>query len=240
MSAAGVASPGTGVQKPAVRPLWQVRLASSWLPLLTLAFILLGALFRVNNSTSLVAPIAWWIGLVIVGAPVVANTIGEVSSGRFAVDLVASLAILLALILWEPLAGLVIVLMQTGGEALERYAGRKASDAVRELEEAAPRIAHRITGSEIVDAAAEDVSVGDLLLIRPGELIPCDGIVISGRSHVDVAKARFEWRLWRPRAKASMPGLSSSSDRPRPARHPSSASPISTACGSLHSPSLSA
>ena len=192
MSAAGVASPGTGVQKPAVRPLWQVRLASSWLPLLTLAFILLGALFRVNNSTSLVAPIAWWIGLVIVGAPVVANTIGEVSSGRFAVDLVASLAILLALILWEPLAGLVIVLMQTGGEALERYAGRKASDAVRELEEAAPRIAHRITGSEIVDAAAEDVSVGDLLLIRPGELIPCDGIVISGRSHVDVAKLTGE------------------------------------------------
>ena len=192
MSVAGVASPGTGMQKSAVRPLWQVRLASSWLPLLTLAFILVGAFFRVNNSTSLVAPLAWWIGLVIVGAPVVANTIGEVSSGRFAVDLVASLAILLALMLVEPLAGLVIVLMQTGGEALERYAGRKASDAVRELEEAAPRIAHRITGNEIVDAAAEDVSVGDLLLIRPGELIPCDGMVISGRSHVDVAKLTGE------------------------------------------------
>lgn len=192
MSAAMVVIPGIDVQARAPRHRWAVRLASGWLPLLTISFILLGAVFRVNDSTSVIPQVVWWIGLVIVGAPVLANTINEVSSGRFAVDLVASLAILLALILVEPLAGLVIVLMQTGGEALERYAGRKASDAVRELEEAAPRVAHRITGVQIADVSAEDVRVGDLLLIRPGELIPCDGIVVSGRSHVDVAKITGE------------------------------------------------
>ena len=49
------------------------------------------------------------------------------------------LAILTAALLATPLPGLIVVLMQTGGEALERYAEGRASEAVRELEEAAPR-----------------------------------------------------------------------------------------------------
>jgi heavy metal translocating P-type ATPase len=134
----------------------------------------------------------WWIGLAIVGAPLVIQTLREVASGRFAVDLVATLAILLALVLWQPLAGLVIVLMQSGGEALERYAERKATDAVRALEEAAPRIAHRISAGSVEEIEAEEIRVGDLLLIRSGELIPCDSIVITGRSHIDVARLTGE------------------------------------------------
>jgi heavy metal translocating P-type ATPase len=116
----------------------------------------------------------------------------EVASGRFAVDLVATLAIVLALVLWQPLAGLVIVIMQSGGEALERYAERKATDAVRALEDAAPRLAHRIADKSVQDVEAGDIQVGDLLLVRPGELIPCDGVVISGRTHIDVAKLTGE------------------------------------------------
>lgn len=138
------------------------------------------------------AEVAWWLGLLIVGSPLVIQTLREVASGRFAVDLVATLAILFALVLWQPLAGLVIVLMQSGGEALERYAERKATDAVRALEDAAPRIAHRISGSSVEDVEAGEIRVGDLLLIRPGELVPCDCIVITGRSHLDVAKLTGE------------------------------------------------
>jgi heavy metal translocating P-type ATPase len=151
-----------------------------------------GALILVGDAGPAAAEVAWWLGLVIVGIPLVLQTIREISSGRFAVDLVASLAILFALLLWQPLAGLVIVLMQSGGEALERYAERKATDAVRALEDAAPRIAHRISGGSIEDVEVADIKVGELLLIRPGELIPCDGIVITGRSHVDVAKLTGE------------------------------------------------
>ncbi len=77
--------------------------------------------------------------------------------------------------------------MQTGGEALERYAEGRASDAVRALEAAAPRTAHRLHGTIVEDVRAEDVTVGDVLLIRPGELVPCDTIVIDGTSHVDTS-----------------------------------------------------
>ena len=173
-------------------PTWRVWLASGWLPLLTIAFAVIGALVLIGNASPLVAESVWWLGLLIVGTPLVVQTVREVASGRFAVDLVATLAIVLALVLWQPLAGLVIVLMQSGGEALERYAERKATDAVRALEDAAPRTAHRIADNSVQDIEAGDVKVGDLLLVRPGELIPCDGIVITGRSHIDVAKLTGE------------------------------------------------
>jgi heavy metal translocating P-type ATPase len=146
----------------------------------------------IGNANRVVAETVWWIGLLVVGTPLVIQTLREVASGRFAVDLVATLAILLALILWQPLAGLVIVLMQSGGEALERYAERKATDAVRALEDAAPRIAHRISDGAVEEIEVDEIRVGDLLLIRPGELIPCDGIVRTGRSHIDVAQLTGE------------------------------------------------
>jgi heavy metal translocating P-type ATPase len=165
---------------------WRAWLLSAWLPLATIAFIAGGTASLVAGSR-VTAERVWWAGLLLVGAPILLQTARKVFSGRFAVDLVASLAILLSLILWQPLAGLVIVLMQSGGEALERYAERKATDAVRALEEAAPRIAHRLIDGSVEDVEAGDVRVGDMLLIRPGELVPCDGVVTAGRSHVDVS-----------------------------------------------------
>ena len=132
------------------------------------------------------------MGLAITGAPVVWRTLRGVASGRFAADLVAMLAIVTSLLLQEPLAGLIVVLMQTGGEALERYAQGRASEAVRELEAAAPHIAHKIVAGEVTDVAAEVVRVGDIILLRPGELLACDSVVIEGRSHVDTARMTGE------------------------------------------------
>src|SRR5262249_54935550 len=117
-------------------------------------------------------------GLAVTGLPVAWRTLRGVASGRFAADLVAMLAIVAALLLGQPLAGLIVVLMQTGGEALERYAEGRASRAVRELEAAAPRGAHRITVAGVEDISADSVIVGDKLLVRPGEFIACDAIVL--------------------------------------------------------------
>ena len=82
--------------------------------------------------------------------------------------------------------------MQTGGEALERYAEGRASAAVRELEAAAPRVAHRVRPIGTEDVSAETLAVGDEILVRPGELVPCDGVVVEGRSHVDAARLTGE------------------------------------------------
>ena len=160
---------------------------AAWRPLLTCVFIALGFAARALMPHAGYDRVLWYVGLALTGTSVVWSTVRGALRGHFAADVVATLAIVAAVLLGQPLVGLVIVLMQTGGEALERYAEGRASDAVRALEAAAPRIAHRLNGNDVADVRAEDVAVGDLLLIRPGELVPCDAVVIDGSSHVDAS-----------------------------------------------------
>jgi heavy metal translocating P-type ATPase len=138
------------------------------------------------------APAFWWSGLLVLGIPMVARTAAGMLRGRFAADLVAALSVVAAILLAQPLAGLVIVLMQTGGEALDRFAEGRASEAVRALEAEAPRIAHRRNGDGWEDIPVERIVVGEELLVRPGEMVPCDGIVIEGRSGVDASRLTGE------------------------------------------------
>jgi heavy metal translocating P-type ATPase len=130
--------------------------------------------------------------LIVTGAPLVFRTVRGMLHGKFATDVVASLSIVGAIALNQPIAGLVVVLMQTGGEALERFAERRASSAVEALEAAAPRIAHVVTASGVDDVAATNVIVGDVLLIRPGDLVPCDGVVLNGESELDASSLTGE------------------------------------------------
>ncbi|MBK7924792.1 MAG: heavy metal translocating P-type ATPase [Gemmatimonadetes bacterium] len=134
----------------------------------------------------------WLVGLVVLGLPVIWRTLWGVLHGRFAADLVASLAILVAALMQDPLPGLVVVLMQTGGEALETYAAGRASRAVSALEAEAPRLALRLRGRATEEIPADQVRPGDRLLVRPGDLVPCDAVVIDGYSHVDASRLTGE------------------------------------------------
>ena len=71
------------------------------------------------------------------------------------------------------------------GKYLEARAKRRASDAIRSLMELQPKTARVVRDGQYVDIAIEDISVGDRIVVRPGEKIPVDGIVESGSSTVD-------------------------------------------------------
>jgi len=161
------------------------------LPLSALIILVVGAALHYKVSAELANEV-WMLGLIATGAPVVWGTLRAAGRGRFATDVVATLSIVGAVVLGHPFAGLVIVLMQTGGEALERFAEGRASAAVRALEEAAPRVAHRIVGGHVDDVPVSVVQVGDELLVRPGDLIPCDGVVIEGESEIDTSSLTGE------------------------------------------------
>ncbi|MDX2192467.1 MAG: heavy metal translocating P-type ATPase [Gemmatimonadales bacterium] len=130
--------------------------------------------------------------LAVSGAPLVLRTLRQVAQGNWATDVVATLSILTALALREPWPGLVVVLMQAGGEALERWAAGRASRAVEELEAAAPREARRLRDGRLETIPVAAIAVGDRLLVRPGDFVPVDGIVASGRSHVDTSRLTGE------------------------------------------------
>ena len=162
------------------------------LPPIALAFLLAGALVPLVVPADPWRDRVWLVGLVVTGLPVAWRTFRGILRGQFAADVVAMLAIAGALLLGQPLAGLVVVLMQTGGEALDAYAVARASSAVEALEADAPRTAHRLIEGRVHDIDAAVIEPGDTLLVRPGELVPADGVVIDGTSHVDTSRLTGE------------------------------------------------
>ena len=162
------------------------------LPAAALAFLALGTVVPLMVSADPWRNRIWFAGLVLTGIPVVWRTFTGLLRGAFAADVVAMLAIAGSILLGQPLAGLVVVLMQTGGEALDAYAVARASGAVEALEADAPRTAHRVVTGQVHDIEAIEITPGDELLVRPGELVPCDGTVVSGSSHVDTSRLTGE------------------------------------------------
>jgi heavy metal translocating P-type ATPase len=162
------------------------------LPMAALVFLLGGTLSPAFVSADPWRGRIWFAGLLLTGIPVAWKTLAGLLRGQFAADVVAMLAIVGSILLEQPLAGLVVVLMQTGGEALDAYAVARASGAVEALEKDAPRTAHRVVDGAVHDIEAIAIAPGDELLVRPGELVPCDGVVIGGTSHVDTSRLTGE------------------------------------------------
>jgi heavy metal translocating P-type ATPase len=156
------------------------------LPLGALVLLLVSLLLWVSGRSDL----ADWTLLAIVllgGVPLLWKTVQHVIHREFSVDFIAILAISGSLVLGEYLAGAIIVLMLSGGEALEAYALRRARRSLSALAERAPRTAHIWRGKQLVDVAAEEIEVGMQVVVKPGELIPVDGTVVDGSSDVSEA-----------------------------------------------------
>jgi heavy metal translocating P-type ATPase len=157
------------------------------LPVAAAAGLASGALARYAAHANRLSDGIFLVTLVVGGSPVLVGTLRGMVHGRFAADIVASLAIAGAALTGEYAAGCVIVLMQTGGEALESFAVRRASASLEALLARAPHIAHRRVDGGLEDIAVELVQVGDRVLVRAGEIVPVDGLVESGTAAVDEA-----------------------------------------------------
>ncbi len=126
-----------------------------------------------------------YAALLLGGAPLVIDLLGKFLRREFGSDLLAGLSIVTAVLLGEYLAGTFVVLMLSGGEAIEAYAVRRASSVLRALAKRMPSVAHRKNGSELDDVDLEAVQIGDELLVFPHEICPVDGSVIEGHGVMD-------------------------------------------------------
>ena len=119
------------------------------------------------------------------GGPLTAELLLKLSRRDFGSDLLAGISIVTAVLLGEYLAGSLVVLMLSGGGALESYAVRSASRALEALARRMPSIAHRRENTELVDVALSGVGIGDELVVFPHEICPVDGTVVTGHSAMD-------------------------------------------------------
>ncbi|GAA1715458.1 heavy metal translocating P-type ATPase [Dietzia cercidiphylli] len=127
--------------------------------------------------------------VVVGGIPLIIGVVRSAVKSAGGADMLAAVSIVTAVLLSEWLVAAIIVLMLSGGEALEAAASRRASATLDALARRSPTIAHRLRGDSasegVDDLHADEVLVDDLLLVLPHELCPVDGEVVEGRGAMD-------------------------------------------------------
>lgn len=150
------------------------------------------ALWATIGTSSVIAGVRiidWplFIVLGLGGIPLVVGLIGNLLRAEFGSDLLAGISIVTSVLLGEYLAGSLVVLMLSGGEAVESFAVNRARSALSALAKRLPNVAHKIVEGRMSDVPLESVDVGDTLVILPHETSPVDGTVIEGHSTMDEA-----------------------------------------------------
>ena len=132
---------------------------------------------------------ARWVASLFALAVAAHQSVGmvrDILRGHWGIDLLAVTAIVATVSVGEYIAALIVVLMLSGGAALEDFAAGRATKELTSLLERAPRTAHRENeDGGTTEVATAAVEVGDILLVRPSEVVPVDGVVISGAAIFD-------------------------------------------------------
>lgn len=125
------------------------------------------------------ADLLWALAVLVAIVPLSVSVVRDLMRRETGVDLIALFAMAGALALGQFLAGAVIGLMLSGGQALERYASTRARRELSTLIARVPRNVHRYHDGTLALEDIGQVRQGDLLLVKPGEVVPVDGIVMS-------------------------------------------------------------
>lgn len=153
-----------------------------------LGFVILALLSGLVLDLSGYDTMAHWIlGLAALGAtvPLLWEMVRTLRGGEYGIDILAATAIVTSVLLHEYWAAMIIVLMLTGGEALEDYAEARAKIELSALLERKPRKAHLIKGRKTADVPVAQIHKGDKLVIKPGEVIPVDAVILEGTASFD-------------------------------------------------------
>ena len=154
------------------------------LPVMALTALVVGVFFELQAWTN-IRELIFVIAIVVGGLPKAFDIVTSIREKSFGIDLIALIGIFGALVVGEYTAGVVLVLMLTGGEALEDYAEGKAKSTLTTLLSLSPKIAHLKTDKGIQDKKVEELKVDDIVMVKHSEVIPIDGVVVSGEGMID-------------------------------------------------------
>jgi len=136
----------------------------------------------------------WLLGVVALAGvvPLLWGMWQDFQSGHYGIDILAATAIVVSVIMHQYWAAIVIVIMLTGGEALEDYAENRAKTELDALLRNAPKMAHLVRKQQTLDIPISQVKVSDTLIIKPGEVVPVDAIILEGSANFDEASLTGE------------------------------------------------
>ena len=129
-----------------------------------------------------------YVGVFIVWT--LAAMVRAVLRGHVGLDILAVVAMVATLAVGEYIASLIVVLMLSGGEALEEFAGRRARRDLTALLDRSPRFAHVVRphaahSDDVQGVPVDEVTIGDEVLVRPSEIVPVDGTLLSAHVTFD-------------------------------------------------------
>ncbi|HUJ31082.1 MAG TPA: heavy metal translocating P-type ATPase [Candidatus Acidoferrum sp.] len=128
-----------------------------------------------------------FVVLVLGGVPLIWSLVRKLAAREFGSDHLAGISIVASVLLGEYLVGVIVILMLSGGTALEQLATRRASSVLDALARRVPEVAHRKENGSIRDIRLDQIAVGDELAVFPHEICPVDGVVIGGQGRMNEA-----------------------------------------------------
>ena len=155
---------------------------------LVAATIAVAALGGALSATSWAWFVPWLLGgfALAVAARSAVRMVRDLARGVFGVDILAVTAIAASVAVGEYWAALIIVLMLTGGEALEDYAANRAKRDLTALLAHAPQIGHRLRADgSTQDVPIAEIALGDRIVVRAGEVVPADGTLLTAAADFD-------------------------------------------------------
>lgn len=145
----------------------------------------IGTWIRHFGFGSIEAGTIWTVATIPVVVALAISILRDFWIGRFGVDAIALVSMSAALLLGQPLAAVVVAIMYAGGTVLEDFARGRAERNLKALTDRAPRVAHRKSVQSTDTISVDQVAVGEELLVRAGELLPVDGILLDASASLD-------------------------------------------------------
>ena len=142
-----------------------------------------GLLHLADRATA--GDVVWAATVAVMLVPLTISVLRSLIHGDVGVDAIALVSMAGALALGEYAAGAIVALMLAGGNWLEDRAGRRARRELTKLVERAPRVAHVRRADSVIEVAVDEVAVGDVVVVRAGEVVPVDGLIVAGDAVLD-------------------------------------------------------
>ena len=172
---------------------WLRRRSALVLLVVTVSGLAAGGLARLVGADT-VADAAWLAAAACGLGYSLWSAADSLRHGRLGVDVIALLALAGATAVGELLAAAVIAVMLTSGRSLEAWAAQRARHDLNALLARAPRTAKRYRGGDLETVPLDEVAIGDVLLVAPGDVLPVDGSVTSGVAVLDESALTGEAR----------------------------------------------